>query len=128
MGDDLLYGKSSILGAMCWMFGLSLLLSLVLGWIPVVGPFIGPIVGGYIGGRRAGTVRRALAAAVLPAALLSLFILALGAAAAAWSQAPGLGVVAAVLAGAAWLILLIHNAALFLAALVGGLTRQGEPY
>ena len=42
----LLEGRSTIPGAMGWMFGLSLILSLLLGWVPVVGPFVGPVVGG----------------------------------------------------------------------------------
>jgi hypothetical protein len=93
-------------------------------WIPIVGPFIGPIVGGYVGGRRAGTVGRAFLAAILPAILLSGLILGAGALASAHTQTPIVGALAAVIAGAAGIIIFIHNLLLFVAALVGGLTRQ----
>ena len=121
-----LHGRSSIVGAMAWMFGLSFLLTFVLGWIPIVGPFIGPVAGGYMGGRRAGSIGRALLAAILPAVLLSLFILGLGAIAAALVDRPVVGAIAAIIAGALWVILIIHNLLLFLSALIGGLVRQME--
>ena len=126
--NEVMYGRSSIFGAMLWMFGLSFLLTILLGWIPFVGPFIGPLAGGYVGGRRAGTVGRALAAAVLPAILLFFFILAFGAIASGLSGTPVIGAAAAVIGAAAMVIAVACNAALFLAALVGGLVRQSEPY
>jgi len=121
-----LHGRSSIIGAMMWMCGLSFLLTFVLGWIPIVGPFIGPVVGGYMGGRRAGSIGRALLAAMLPAVLLSLFILGIGAIAAMLADQPVVGAIAAVIAGALWVVLVIHNFLLFLFALIGGLVRQVE--
>ena len=124
--DQVLHGRSSIIGAMCWMFGLSFLVTLVLGWVPIVGPFIGPVIGGYLGGRRAGSVPRSLLAALLPALLLSLFIIGLGALAASLADRPIIGAVGVVIAGALGVILLIHNLLLFLAAFVGGLVRQLE--
>jgi hypothetical protein len=126
VADSVLHGRSSIIGAMAWMFGLSLLLTFVLGWVPIVGPFIGPVVGGYLGGRRAGSIGRALLAALLPAMMLSLCILGLGAIAATLADRPVVGTIAAIIAGALWLILIIHNFLLFLSALVGGLVRQME--
>lgn len=54
VAERLLHGRSTVLGAMVWMFGLSFVLTFALGWIPVIGPFIGPVIGGYFGGRRAG--------------------------------------------------------------------------
>src|SRR4051812_26330322 len=110
----ILHGDSSIAGAMLWMFGISILLTFALGWIPLVGPFIGPAVGGYIGGRRAGSITRALLAAMLPALLLSIFILGIGVVAASFADLPVLGVVATLVAGAVVLILVIHNLVLFL--------------
>ena len=126
VADRVLHGRSSIVGAMAWMFGLSFLLTFVLGWVPIVGPFIGPVAGGYMGGRRAGSIGRALLAAILPAVLLSLFILGLGAIAAALVDRPVVGAIAAIIAGALWVILIIHNLLLFLSALIGGLVRQME--
>jgi hypothetical protein len=108
------------------MFGLSFLLTFALGWIPVAGPFIGPVVGGYLGGRRAGSIGRALAAAVLPALMLSSIVIGIGAIAAALADSPLLGAIAAIIAGAVWVVLIIHNALLFLSAAIGGLVRQIE--
>jgi amino acid transporter len=122
----MLHGHSSIVGAMLWMFAVSVLLTFALGWIPLAGPFIGPAVGGYIGGRRAGSIVRAMLAAMLPVLLLSILILGIGAIAASFTDLPVLGAVAAVVAGAAVLILIIHNLVLFLSALVGGLVRKLE--
>lgn len=121
-----LHGRSPVLGAMIWMFGLSLLLTLALGWIPVVGPFIGPTLGGYLGGRRAGSVLRALFAALLPALLLSIIIAALGAIAASLANHWLIGAVGVIFGGAIGVILVIHNVLLLIAAAVGGLVRQLE--
>jgi hypothetical protein len=126
MADQVWRGRSGIWGAMAWMFGLSLLLTFVLGWIPFVGPFIGPAVGGFVGGRRAGTSGRALVAAVLPAVLLSLLILAVGWVAAALADYPIVGAIGIIIAGALGVFLVVHNLLLFLAALVGGWLRQSE--
>src|SRR5215475_4658329 len=105
MNGGFLSGRSSVVGAMGWMFGLSLLLTLVLGWVPFVGLFIGPVVGGFVGGRRAGTVGRAFGAAILPAVLFSGLIVLMGFAGAALSHAPILGLVGAAVAGAVGLVL-----------------------
>ena len=122
-----LKGHSSIPGAMAWMCGLSVLLSILLGWVPVVGPFVGPVVGGYVGGRRAGSAGRGVLAAILPAIVLSALIFVVGAAGSALSHLPVVGTfVAALLAGAIGIMMVVHNVLLFLAALVGGLLRQLE--
>ena len=126
MAGRMLHGHSSIVEAMLWMFGISVLLTFALGWVPLVGPFIGPAVGGYVGGRRAGSIARAMLAALLPALLLSILILGIGVVAAAFANLPVLGVVAAVVAGALVLILVVHNLVLFLSALIGGLVRKLE--
>jgi hypothetical protein len=118
--------RSGIPEAMLWMFGLSFLITLVLGWVPLLGPFIGPAVGGFIGGCRAGSVSRALAAAVLPALLLSMLILAAGAIAAAFAGLPIIGPIAAIAAGALALMLIAHNSALLISAFIGGLVSGRE--
>jgi hypothetical protein len=123
---NVLYGRSSMVGAMAWMFGVSLVLTLVLGWVPVAGPFIGPVIGGYIGGYRAGNMSRACLAAILPATLLSLLIVGFGIAAATFSDLPILGAVGVVVAGAVAVILLVHNLLLFITALIGGFVRRIE--
>jgi hypothetical protein len=126
--NKLVYGRSSFLGAMAWMFGLSFLLTLLLGWIPIVGPFLGPVIGGYVGGSRAGTALRALGAAILPAILLSILLFGLAALAAGLSHLQVVGAIAAIVASAISLIVIIHNLLLFLAALAGGLVRQLRGY
>jgi hypothetical protein len=126
MHASMVNGRSTVFGAMLWMLGLSFLLTLLLSWVPFVGPFIGPIVGGYVGGRRARTAGNAIVAALLPALLLFLFIVGLGALASILGGTPVIGAVAAVFAGTAVLIAVSHNAALMVAALVGGLMSQAE--
>ena len=71
--DRALNGRSSIIGAMTLMFGLSFVLTLTLGWVPVVGPFIGPVIGGYMGGRKAGSLGRAVLASIFPASSSATF-------------------------------------------------------
>jgi hypothetical protein len=127
-GNGIMYGRSSIPGAMLWMFGMSLILGLLLWWVPLVGPFIGPIVGGYVGGRRAGTPGRALKAAILPAILLSLLIFVLGLVGNSFFGGTPAGI--PISGGAAIMVFVIgvvHNLVLLAAALVGGAVRQSEP-
>jgi len=125
--SQLLNGRSSILGAMLWMAGLSFLLTLLLWWVPVVGPFIGPVAGGYVGGRRAGSAGAALLASVLPSILLAgilmLFVTTIGAAM--------VGPIAALIGGAVGLVTLViaitHGGLMIVAALVGGFMREADP-
>jgi len=56
----------SIGGAVAWILGLSIML----GWLPIVGPFLA----GWVGGRRLRDARRALLAALIPAALWAGFL------------------------------------------------------
>jgi hypothetical protein len=128
MQDTVLNGRSSLFGAMLWMALISLLLSLLLGGVPVVGPFIGPLVGGYIGGRRAGSPGRGFLAAILPCVLLSLFFLAVGAFAAGMVGDPMVGGIFALLAGLAGVISFFGSLAMVVAAVIGGATRQSDPY
>lgn len=55
------YKTGSILGAVAWMIGLSLLLF----WMPL----LGPIIAGVVGGSRAGSLGNALIAVFLPSIL-----------------------------------------------------------
>lgn len=126
--NKVVYGRSSLFGAMSWMFGISFLLTLVLGWIPIVGPFIGPVIGGYIGGSRAGTAFRAATAAIIPATLLTILLFGIAALAAALSHLPYVGPLAAIIAGGIGIIIFIHDMLLFLAAVAGGLVRQMRGY
>ncbi len=128
MQKKVLEGQSSVPGAMLWMFGLSFLLTLFLGWVPFIGLAIGPCVGGYIGGRRAGTPGRAFMASLLPALLLSALILLVGTIAGGLAQVPLLAGLAALIAGLMGVGLVVHNAALMIAAVIGGWVRQSEPY
>lgn len=139
VADRLLSDRSTIIGAMAWMLALAMAGMFVtgplLGWIPGVGRLIiaikggwiqllGPIVGGYIGGRRAGSVGRAAAAAMLCAALISLLSVGLLAITAALRNHPMSAVGEAIpeLVG----FQLIFIVPLFVSALVGGWTRQAR--
>lgn len=59
----MLSGRSTVLGSSLWMVVISILLS----WMPVVGP----LIGGVVGGHKAGTIGKALYAAILPAVFLA---------------------------------------------------------
>ena len=91
----------SIGAGVAWMSGLTLLLF----WLPMLGPFIA----GYVGGTKAGSVWRAVVAAVLPALILTLLV---GYFSAALSGMPLVGF----LAGFGSLILIAGN----IGALLGG--------
>ncbi len=121
---ELLEGRSSLVGAMGWMLGLSFLGGLLLGWVPVIGPFVGPVCGGFVGGRRAGSVGSALVAAVLPALLLALLIFGIGGIAAGFVRFPLIGAVAAMVAGLTGIVVIIHSGALIVLAAIGAATRE----
>lgn len=53
----------SIVGGFIWM----LIISVLLFWLPL----LGPIVAGFVGGRKAGSVVKAILAALLPIILLA---------------------------------------------------------
>jgi hypothetical protein len=117
---------SAVFAAMVWMAGLWFLLSLLLGWVPLVGPFIGPIAGGYLGGRRAGSAGRALLAAILPTAVLSLAVVGVGLYGSAITGMPWLLAIFSGVSALMGLMLVFANLAFFAAALVGGVSRQAE--
>ncbi|MCP4725070.1 MAG: hypothetical protein GY863_08545 [bacterium] len=91
--------RSSIPGAFLWM----LFLSILLCWLPGIGQFIA----GFVGGKKAGNVRRALAAFALPAIVFSLLFIFI------FPLIPFIGIGMATL-------LVIGNFALFCGAIVGG--------
>lgn len=72
--DDVTYAEevlivkkqSSLFAAMLWM----IVISLLLFWLPLLGPFIG----GLVGGKKAGSVKRGLAACFLPALIFAVFV------------------------------------------------------
>ena len=104
--------KSIITGSI-WMLGLTL----VLFFLPLLNGFIGGLVGGY----KVGSVRRALAAAILPAViaalglwiLLSIFAL------------PLVGFLAGVATG---VLILISDLGIFMGAIVGGAISNKQTY
>lgn len=129
MQESVLNGRSSVLGAMCWMIGISFLLNVALCWLPVVGHVAAALIGGYIGGRRAGTAGRALLAAVLPCILSFFLCSGLGLGYGAVAREPGAGALIGGLIGmASGVAMIAHNIVLIIAALVGGVQRQSEPY
>jgi predicted branched-subunit amino acid permease len=102
--------RRSVISAMNWMGGLSLLLF----WMPIVGP----LVAGLVGGHKAGTVKRAVVAVFLPALLLGLLVTA-GVAyltdLLAWGVLAGLGTA---------VLLLLQVGPMLAGALTGGLIAE----
>lgn len=102
--------RGSLMSAMNWMGGLSLLLF----WLPVVGP----LVAGLVGGRKAGSVKRAIIAVFLPALLLGLLATA-GVAylteLVAWGLLAGVGTA---------VLLLLQVGPMLAGALAGGLIAE----
>ena len=85
--------NGSIVGAIVWMF----IISILLFWLPVAGP----LVAGFVGGMKAGGVGGAILATILPSIVLgvALFFLA-----SILSGLPVVGVIAAA-GGWCWLCL-----------------------
>ena len=99
--------RGSLVSAMNWMGGLSLLLF----WLPGLGPFIA----GLVGGSKAGSVRRAVLAVFLPAVLTGVMA-AIGVAYLAhwwvWGLLAGLGGIA---------VSLLNVVPLLCGAILGGI-------
>ena len=99
--------RGSIIGAMGWMF----LISILLFWLPV----IGPLIAGIVGGRKAGSVGNAILAVILPAVFLGAALLFFGAA------LTGIPLLGALVGFGAAALLLLHDGPLLLGAIIGGL-------
>ena len=100
--------KGSVVGAVIWMFVLSILLF----WLPS----LGPLIAGFVGGRKAGNTESALLAVCLPALILAACVmmfstLLLG--------MPLLGMFAGM---GAFVAALIHVVPLLVGAVIGGAT------
>jgi hypothetical protein len=104
--------RGSIPAAMGWMIGLSALLF----WAPVVGG----IIAGFVGGRKAGSVGRAIAAALLPGFLLFVITFFFGG---LLGGIPILGQLFGLIAGAGGLLLsTMQVVPLLIGAAIGGAT------
>lgn len=95
--------KGSIISAILWMT----ILSLLLGWIPI----FGSLIAGYVGGKKAGSVSNAIIAVALPALLLAILI---------YTVFSSLPIVGALIAGAAFTIVIVYNLILLIGAVIGG--------
>lgn len=118
--------RSSTAGAAGWMILISLVASLILGWIPLIGPFIGPLLGGYVGGRKAGAMGPALIASLLPALLFAGFVFLM----ISLVTLMGLGLLApllgAFMGGLAAILILAASGAMIVGALVGGYQAENN--
>src|SRR5688572_30820111 len=98
--------RSSILAGSFWMVAISLALFFL--------PLINGLVGGFVGGYRVGGVGRALIAAILPAAIVTLGLWLIF----AFWNAPVWGLVAGLTGG---LLVVLADVGIFLGAAIGGL-------
>ncbi len=100
-------GKGSIIGAIIWMF----IISLLLFWLPV----LGPLVAGIVGGKKAGGIGNALLAVFLPGIVFGILLFFIA------TSLTGLPIIGAI-AGAGGLILaLAHIGPLLIGAIIGGI-------
>ncbi len=103
--------KSNVFTAALWMVGITVGLFFL--------PLINGLIGGAVGGYKAGDWKRALAAAVIPAAVVTaalwLILIALG--------LPVIGFVAGATAG---VLILLADVGIFVGALAGGLVAQNR--
>jgi hypothetical protein len=100
-------GKGSVIGAIIWMF----IISLLLFWLPV----LGPLVAGVVGGKKSGGVGNALLAVLLPAIVFGILLFFIA------TSLTGLPIIGAI-AGAGGLILaLAHVGPLLIGAIIGGI-------
>jgi hypothetical protein len=99
--------RSSVVGAMVWM----LVLSLLLFWLP----FLGPLIAGVVGGKKAGTIGRAVLAALLPTIITGVLFFLL---ATVLTGMPILGAIAGMGAG---VLVAAGIGPLILGAIIGGI-------
>lgn len=105
-GSDII-NKGSIISAIIWMT----ILSILLGWIPL----IGPLIAGYVGGKKAGNVSNALIAVAVPALLLAILIYTVF-----LSIFSSLPIIGALIAGATFTIVIAYDFILLIGAVIGG--------
>lgn len=101
--------KGSITSAFLWM----LLISIVLFWLPI----LGTIIAGFVGGRKAGSVGRAIIAALIPTIIMSLLVSTV------LASIIG-GIFAAIIGGGVAMIMLIYSITLIAGAILGALTSK----
>jgi hypothetical protein len=101
--------KSNIVIASLWMIGITLALFFL--------PVINGLIGGFVGGRKAGSIKRALAAAILPAIVAGLGL---------WGLLTyfDLPVIGAVAGAAVSLLVLLSDVGIFIGAAIGGKMSQ----
>lgn len=97
--------KKVIISAASWMF----VVSIVLGWIPLIGAFIA----GYGGGKKAGSLSGALIAVIVSIVLMTLLI------------NYAFSILHFKEDVSASLIIVVFNSVLFFGALFGGLNHYG---
>jgi len=90
-------------------------LSLLLGWLPI----IGPAAAGWIGGLQAGTVGAALVAAVVPAVIVTALVWLLG-------IVFDVAFVAALVGIGLFMVLVIGALPLFVGAYIGGAMAESR--
>ncbi len=100
--------KGSVVGAVIWMFVLSILLL----WLPL----LGPLIAGFVGGRKAGNTGDALLAVCLPALILAGLIMVFS------TFLLGMPLVGIFAGMGAFVAVLIHVVPLLVGALLGGAT------
>ncbi|MDA3921488.1 MAG: hypothetical protein PF501_12540 [Salinisphaera sp.] len=100
--------QQALVMAVMWMA----VISLVLFWLPL----LGPLLAGFVGGRTAGTPGRGFMAAILPAIVLSVMLLAIG------TALTGLPVIGAIASISLFLVIFVQAIPLIIGAVVGGAT------
>jgi hypothetical protein len=90
-----------------------IVISILLFWLPVIGPFLG----GFVGGRKAGNVKRGLAACFLPALIFAIFVLIVMT---LWGMPFSGLVLGGILGGTVAVTILAEGFSLVCGAIVGG--------
>jgi len=98
--------KGSVASGIFWMFFISLLL----GWIPVLGAFIA----GFVGGKKSGGVGGAITAVFLPAIVFGVLLFTLA------SSLSGLPIIGAIAGAGGLVLVLAHCGPMLLGAIIGG--------
>ncbi len=100
--------KGSVVGAVIWMFVLSILLF----WLPL----LGPLIAGFVGGRKAGNTGDALLAVCLPALIIASIVMVFS------SLLTGMPLLGLFAGAGAFVAALVHVVPLLVGALIGGAT------